>query len=327
MRVALQVLRLGPLFALAVLVVVMTLASPYFFTHTNLLDVGVEAAPVAIIGMGEFVVILTRGIDLSASSVAALSGVLGAVYFADGARSGALSVVIMIAVGVAFGLCNGLLYVKGRIPHPFIVTLGTLNIGAGMAFLLAPNGTVVTPVPAFVNTLGTGSLLGIPNPIIMVAGTVIVLVLLLERTQLGRWIYAIGGDPEAARRSGIPVGRVLIFCYTLSGLAAAIGGLVIAGRTDSGDPTLGGPTSPLLLQAITAVFIAGASFFGGRGHVSTVVVGALVLTVITNGLNLLNVSAFWQLIATGVVLILAVAADVVRGRLEAQLRLAVKEAQ
>ncbi len=314
LRAALGVVRLGPVLVLGLLVLVLSLLSEYFLTRQNLLNVGVQAAPIALLALGQLLVILTRGIDLSVGAIAALSGVAGAlVYESHGAG---LGVAAMLAVGIVAGLANGLLYVCFRIPHPFIVTLGTLNVASGAAFLLS-DGQAVPGVPPLVRTLGTGEIVGVPWPIVLVLGALVLMLVVLRRTQYGRWIYAVGGNPEAAKRVGIPVDRLLVSIYAISGLTAALAGIVLAGRTASGDPNAG---SLAELQSIAAVIIGGVSFFGGRGRASTVIVGALVLAVIANGLNLLDVDAFWQLIATGVVLILAVIGDVGRVRIETRLR-------
>jgi ribose transport system permease protein len=317
LRGILSLVRLGPLVVLGSLVVLMALLSDVFLNERNLLNVGIQATPIALLAIGQFVVILTRGIDLSVGAVAALASVCGALVWSDGSGSALLALGTVLGIGLACGLVNGVLFVGFKIPHPFIVTLGTLNVATGAAYLLA-DGEAVVGVPDFAAALGNDKLLGIPYPILVVLATLAIFVLLLRGTVLGTWIYAVGGDPEAARRMGIPVSRVLVLAYTLSGLTAALAAIILLGRTGTGDPNYSSGLAEL--QAIAAVIIGGTSFFGGRGNVITVVIGALVLAVIANGLNLLNVNAFWQLVVTGFVLITAVILDVFRTRLEERFR-------
>lgn len=319
LRRVLSLLRLGPLLVLTTLLVAMAILSDVFLTERNILNVGIQAAPIALLAIGQFVVILTRGIDLSVGAVAALASVCGALIWADGDGSAFLALAAVLGVGLACGLINGVLFVGFKIPHPFIVTLGTLNVATGAAYLLA-NGDAVVGVPDLATTLGNEKLLGVPYPIIVVLVVLAAFLLLLRGTVLGHWVYAVGGDPEAARRMGIPVSRVLVLAYVLSGLTAALAAIILLGRTGTGDPNYSSGLAEL--QAIAAVIIGGTSFFGGRGNVVTVVIGALVLAVIANGLNLLNVNAFWQLVVTGFVLIIAVILDVSRTRLEDRFRTA-----
>jgi ribose transport system permease protein len=181
------------------------------------------------------------------------------------------------------------------------------------------DGQTQTGLPPLFETLGSDTVAGVPAPVLLVAVLAGLAACLLDRTQWGRWIYAVGGNPDGARRAGIPVDRVLLSVYVLSGLAAAMAAVLIAGRTDSASPLAG---QLLELDAITAVIIGGASFLGGRGRVTNVIAGALIIGVIRNGLDLLDVSPFWQLIAIGTLVIVSLELDVVRGRLETRLRAA-----
>jgi ribose transport system permease protein len=206
--------------------------------------------------------------------------------------------------------------VKGRMPHAFIPTLATLNAARGLALVLA-DGAPMPGMPGIVQTAGSGEVGPIPVPVIIVAVFAALAWVLATKLQWGRWIYLVGGDKEAARRLGIPVDRVIISVFVFSGLAAGLAGLITAGRTNAGYPSAGNLDE---LAAISAVIIGGASFFGGRGTVGGAVVGVLVFGVISNGLNLLNVSTYVQLIAIGVIVVLAVELDVVRRRLEERFR-------
>jgi ribose transport system permease protein len=313
-RAGLRVVQAGPVLILAIVALAMTLLSPFFLTERNLTNLGFQTSIVAVLALGQLLVILTRGVDLSVGSVVALAGVLG-VMAGD---SGIVVVGCMALTGALVGALNGLVIVKGRVLNAFIVTLGTLSIVRGVA-LVVSDAQTVSGLPPLVQTLGTDKAGPIPVPALLVALLAVLTWLLLARTQWGRWIYAVGGDPDAARRVGIPVGRLLLSVYILCGLSAGIAGLLVAGRTDAGSPTAG---QLLELDAITAVIIGGASFFGGRGSVGNVVAGALIIGVIRNGLNLLDVTPFWQSIAVGALVIVSLELDVLRGYLEERLRVA-----
>jgi ribose transport system permease protein len=320
---SLRLVQTGPVLILALVVVVMTGLSPFFLTERNITNLGFQTSIVAVLALGQLLVILTRGIDLSVGAVVALGGVVGGMVAggaAGGSTSshGALVLLVMVACGAAVGLVNGTVLIAGRVMNPFIVTLGMLSIVRGAALVISDAQTA-TGMPAAVQTMGTGLIGPLPVPAVLVAALAFVAWVMLTRTQWGRWIYAVGGDPDAARRVGIPVDRVLLSVYVLCGVAAGIAAVLVAGRTNAGSPTAG---QLLELDAITAVVIGGASFFGGRGSVFNVIAGALIIGVIRNGLNLLDVTPFWQSIAIGVLVIASLELDVLRGRLEERLRVA-----
>ncbi len=314
LELGLRVLQAGPVLILGLLALAMTLLSPYFLTERNLTNLGFQTSIVAVLALGQLLVILTRGIDLSVGSVVALAGVLG-VLAGD---SGPVVVATMVLAGALVGAVNGIVLVKGRVMNPFIVTLGTLSIVRGAALVISDAQTVAG-LPPLVVSFGTDLVGPVPLPAVLVAVLAGAAWVLLNKTQWGRWIYAVGGDPEAARRVGIPVDRVLISVYVLCGAAAGVAGLLVAGRTDAGSPNAG---QLLELDSITAVIIGGASFFGGRGNVGNVVAGALIIGVIRNGLNLLDVTPFWQSIAIGTLVIVSLELDVLRGQLERRMRVA-----
>lgn len=317
MRSALFLLTLGPLLILLTLCVALSILSPFFLTERNVTNLGFQTSIVAVLALGQLLVILTRGIDLSVGSVVALSGVVGAMAAGPAWYGGNAAVLaIMILVGCGVGLANGLIIVKGRVMNPFIVTLGALSIVRGVALLVSDAQTLTT-VPDLVLRAGTSQVGPIPVPTVIVVSLAVLTWLLTSRTQWGRWIYAIGGSPDAARRVGIPVDRVLISVYVLCGLSAGIAGVLVAGRTGAGSPIEG---AGLELDAITAVIIGGASFFGGRGSVWNVLVGALIIGVIGNGLNLLDVTPFWRQVAIGSLVIISIELDLVRGKIENRLR-------
>ncbi len=317
LRWGLRLVELGPVVVLVVLVIVMGTLSPFFFRSNNLTNLGFQTAVIAALAIGQLMVILTRGIDLSVGSTVAFTGVLAAVV---GATSWGDHLVPVLAAalagGLAVGLVNGTVYVVGRVPHPFIVTLATLGAVRGLA-LIVSGGETKTTIPAGVLTIGSGTVGIVPVSVIIVLGVALMAWVLLARTQWGRWIYAIGGSPEAAKRAGLPVGRLLISVYALCGLLAGLAGIITAGRTSAGAPTAG---NLLELDAITAVIVGGASFFGGRGTVVNALVGALILGVVRNGLDLLDVSAFYQQVAIGMIIVASVELDVARGYLEERLR-------
>jgi ribose transport system permease protein len=317
LQLALRVLRLGPVLILALLCAGLAIAAPAFATDTNITNLGFQVSIVAVLALGQLLVILTRGIDLSVGSVVALSGVLGALAY-DGslASSGFGVVVTMLLVGLVVGVLNGTILVKGRIFNAFIVTLGTLSIVRGVA-LLSADAQVNVGVPSIVAATGADKIGPVPAPAVLVLFLGALTWVFTTKTQWGRWIYAVGGDPDGARKVGIPVDRVLISVYVLCGLSAGIAGILVAGRTGVGDPNAG---SLIELDAITAVIIGGASFFGGRGGVWNVLAGALIIAVMRNGLNLLDVEPFWQLVAIGGLVIASLELDVLRGHLEERLR-------
>jgi ribose transport system permease protein len=316
-RAGLTIVRLGPLLILLLLIALMSFLSPYFFTKNNLFNLGVQSSSIAILALGQLLVIVTRGIDLSVAAILGLSTVLGATAFKAG-WPGALVVALMLTTGAGIGLINGLILVVGRIPHPFIVTLGMLNVATGVALMIT-NGLDVRGVPGIVSDAGAGYFLGAPVPIFLTVGLTGLALVLTMRVKWGRWIYAVGGNPEGARRVGIPVNQVLVGVYILSGLAAGMAAIVIAGRTGVGSATAYPGAE---LDAIAAAIIGGASFFGGRGSVIGVVAGALVIGVIRNGLNLLSVSPYVQLVVIGTVVVVAVGLDVFRSHLEVRFRVA-----
>ncbi len=315
----LTLLRLGPLLILVIMIAVLAGLSPVFFTPGNLGNVLTQSAAIAILAIGQLLVILTRGIDLSVGSTLALAAVVGALVYAE-TNSGFATVLAMVFTGALVGAVNGFGYVYGRLPHPFIVTLATLSIARGLALGLA-GGQPISGMPEVVTTMGGGSAAWLaswfPNAAFLVAGVAIIVTLMLRNMVWGRWIYAVGGSPEGARNLGVPRNGVIVSVYIMSGLLAGVAAIITAGRLNAGSPTFGQLAE---LDAIAAVVIGGASFLGGRGNVGNALIGALMIGVIRNGMNLLNVEAFLQLIVIGVVIFLAVESDVIRTRLEARFR-------
>ncbi len=317
LRAALFSLRLGPALILLLLCVVVSLTTPFFFTSRNIGNVFSQTAVIAVLALGQLLVIITRGIDLSVGSTIALSSVVGALVFQH-VDSSALVILAILGTGVVVGAANGLVFVFGRVPHAFIVTLASLSIVSGIA-LWASNGQPIPGMPHAVQVIGGGTIGWLPYSTFVVLGLALAALALMSTLVWGRWLYAVGGNPDAARRIGVPVRMLLVSVYVLSGLAAGVGGLITAGMTDTGSPTFGQLSE---LDSIAAVIIGGAAFAGGRGNVGNALVGAFTIGVIRNALNLHAVNAYYQLIVIGVVIILAVEADVIRGHVEGRLRLA-----
>ncbi len=316
LRVALLLLRAGPVLILIILTLVVAAVTPVFLTTRNIGNVLAQTAVISVLCLGQLLVIVTGGIDLSVGSTLALGTVAGAMVFrSDG--STILVLAVMLGAGLAVGLVNGVLFVKGRIPHPFIVTLATLTLVRGLALWLA-DGRPIQGMPEVIGVIGGNSVLGwLPVSTFVVAAVAVAVWMLQTRVVWGRWIYAVGGNLEAARRTAIPTSAVLISVYVFSGLTAGIAAVLTAGRTNAGAPTFGDLAE---LDAIAAVIIGGASFLGGRGKVGHALVGALMIGVIRNAMNLANLDSFFQLIVLGIVILVAVESDVLRGRLEERLR-------
>jgi ribose transport system permease protein len=292
-----------------------TLSTPLFMTTENIGNLLDASAVIAVLGIGQLLVIITRGIDLSVGSTVALASVVGAIAF-EHHHGGAVVISAMLATGVAVGFVNGTAFVYGRVPHPFIVTLATLSVVRGLALLLS-DGEAKFGMPPAVVYLGGESIDWFPHSAFVVAVIAVLAAVLLGKLVWGRWIYAVGGNPDAARRTGIPSNRVIVSVYVLSGLAAGVAAVLTAGRTASGSPDFGNLAE---LDSIAAVIIGGAAFAGGRGHVGNALVGALMIGVIRNVLNLRSVDAFYQMIVIGLVILVAVEADVIRGRVEERFR-------
>jgi len=300
--------QLGPFLFVLVLGVVLTIVSPYFLTSTNISAIFVQMSVIAILTVGETIVIITAGIDLSVSAVVALSGVISSMLVVDTGLGVGLGMIIGVLVGGAVGLINGLLITVVRVP-PFIATLGTLSAIGGVA-LLVTNGQPIAAPTSF-DVLGDGHIGPIPVPIVVMAIVAAAGWFVLARTTLGRSAYAIGSNFETARLSGIRVNRVLTSVYVIQGLLAGLGGVIVASRVVTGDPSAGMNYN---LDAIAAAVIGGASLFGGEGTVIGGLIGALLLELIANGSDLLNISNFWQDVILGVVIVAAVAYDQFRRR-------------
>ena len=309
-------------YGILIIVVVMAAAlsflqPQYFLSAQNVTNIVRQIGMNALLALGMYLVILTAGIDLSVGSVMALAIMLLAMADQSGWP---WPIVILIgpAVGTLIGIINGLGITLLRLPHPFIMTLGTLNTVRGICYLVS-DGHPVSGISDPVRFIGIadiplpfgGEFAVIPVSAILLLVCYFGVAIFLQRVSLGRHIFAVGGNPQAARVSGINVDGVLVFVYATSGFFAGLAALLMAGRTGSGYPNLGIGAE---LDAIAAVIIGGASFFGGRGTILGVFAGVLVMGLLRNGLNLMDISAFWQQTLIGIVILLAVWIDVLRRR-------------
>ncbi|MFB9906629.1 ABC transporter permease [Allokutzneria oryzae] len=296
----------GALGGLIVLVVALSVMAPNFLTPQNLLNVGVQAAVVAVLAFGQTFVIVSGGIDLSVGSVAALSGMVAAWSFTEAGLPGWLALVAGLATGLVAGLVNGALVSYGRLPA-FIATLAMLSVARGLTLVVSDGTPKSTPdeITALGSTIGDY----LPVPLLVMLLVFGLTGIILTRTYAGRTMYAIGGNEDAARLSGINVRRSTLVVYGLAGVFAAVAGLLLAGRLASAGPQA---AVGYELDAIAAVVIGGASLSGGVGRATGTFVGALVLAVLRNGLNQLQVTPFWQQVVIGVVIALAVLFDTLR---------------
>ena len=287
---------------LIALFVITLIAAPEFFNLANLSNVAREASVTGIVAIGMTFVILTGGIDLSVSAILALSGVCFAMMI-EGGVSVPLALVLTAVLGALIGALNGIGVTFFGI-QAFIMTLATMAAANGAALLLCDGTPVSVDVDSpILNVLGNGNVLGIPGPVVVFAVGVVIAVLVLRYLPFGRFVYGIGGSLEAARLSGVRTTRVLLLVYMVSGLCAALAGLVTTSRLFVGHPTAGGF---VMLDSIAAVVIGGTSLMGGRGGMIGTVVGVLLLAMVANLLNLLGVSPFNQQIAKGIIIFVAV---------------------
>jgi len=300
--------QLAALLGLVVICVVLTILTPHFFTLSNFFNISRQAAVITIIAIGETFVILTGGIDLSVGSLVTLTSCSMALVMINTGDI-FLGVVVGLAVGLGVGLINGLLVAKAGLP-PFIATLGMLGIAQGVALVIT-FGRSMFGLPASFRWIGQGTLLGIPAPLILILILFAIFHVILTYNRLGRYILSVGGNEEATRLSGINVDGVKVAAYVISGLTAAIGGIVLSSRINSAHPAAG---QGYELDAIAAAVIGGTSLMGGEGTVIGTLIGSFMMAVIRNGLNLLNVNSFWQQIVIGLVIIGAVWMDRARKR-------------
>lgn len=298
--------ELTTVIALIILMAVITIINSNFLTANNLLNLLLQVTSNALIAFGMTFVILTGGIDLSVGSILALSSALTAGLLGSGMPV-TLAILISLIMGCILGMMNGLLISYGKLA-PFIVTLATMTIFRG-ATLVYTNGNPITKGLSdtfLFQFLGQGYIVGIPFPVIIMFIVFIVLYVLLHKTAFGKSVYAIGGNEKAAYISGVKLNKVKIIIYSISGMMASISGLIITSRLSSAQPTAGASYE---MDAIAAVVLGGTSLSGGKGRILGTLIGALIIGVLNNGLNIIGVSAFWQQVVKGVVILIAVLID------------------
>jgi ribose transport system permease protein len=288
--------------ALVALVGFFSIKSDLFLTAQNLRNVGLQAAALAAVSFGQMIVILTSGLDLSVGATVALVSVVSAIAINHfGVAAGILCGIL---AGAAIGIINGVLITWFRV-FPFIATLAMMSVLSGLALSIS-GGTPITGLPPEFTTLAYWRISGVPMPLIVSLTVLLLVFLFLRYLRLGRYMYAVGGNRQAAILSGLNVSAVIVTAYAMCSVCAAVGAIILSARVGSGQPSLGGS---LPLESVAAVVLGGVSLFGGRGSVFQVAVGVAFVSILSNGLNLLNVSSYTQMMIVGGTLIVAVTFD------------------
>lgn len=298
--------RYGLLVAFAVIIIALSIACPAFLTRANLLNIVRQSSIHGVMAIGMTFVILTGGIDLSVGSVLALTGIFCA-YLEHKGQPVELIVIGTMGLGALTGLINGVIITKGRVT-PLVATLGMMSVARGLAHIFT-GGQPVSGFGGRFSYIGEGEPLGVPVPILIFLLAVLVAAVVLRRTRLGRYIYAIGGNDEAARFSGINVDRFKIAAYAIAGLTAALGSVILTARLNAAESIAG---QGYELDVIASVVIGGTSLMGGRGSIWGTLLGALLIGTINNGMNLLLIPAYWQLVAKGAIIVCAALIDRLR---------------
>jgi ribose transport system permease protein len=296
----------------ALLLVIFTGLSKWFLTFSNLASIGTNMAFIGLMAAAGTPLIISGGLDLSVAAVAGMAGVVVALLYGAGVSIWIASLAALV-VGAIIGLGNGLLVTRGGL-NPFIVTLGSMSIITGLSLVMTGGLTQPLLVDSF-NWIGSGTIAGIPFPLLLMVVVFVGFWWLLTWTPLGRRVYAVGGNPDASRLLGLPVERLQLILYVVSGAFGALGGVVLAAMLGAAAPDAAGQS---LLTVIAAIILGGTSLFGGRGSAWGTLLAVLILGTLNNGLTLLNVSSFWQQVTRGVVLLLAVGLDQVRVRMQAR---------
>ncbi len=292
------------LISMVIVFAVFTILAPIFISRQNLINVALQASINAVVSLGMTLVIITAGIDLSVGSIVALTSVMAALSMVNGVSIW-LSIVLTLALGLLCGLFNGVLvsYVKLQ---PFLVTLGTMSLFRGLALIFS-NGVPIYNLPkSFKSVIGLATVFSIPVPVIIMIVFSLLVFVVLRHTKLGEYIFAIGGNEEATRLSGVNVRKNKAITYGLSGIASTLGAIILIGRLGAAEAVAG---TGYELDAIAAAAIGGASLAGGRGSIFGTIVGAIILSALRNGLTLLNVPSFYQMVATGAIIIIAIIID------------------
>ncbi len=309
--------QLGTILALVIMCLFLAISNKNFYSYSNLMSILKQTAFNAFLAVGMLLCLITAGIDLSVGANAVFCACLMGALSKSGMSSGILLMIIGVLAGGLVGFINGTLLTRLHLPHPFVSTLGMKNVLWGLA-LLVTGSQMINTFPASVQWLGLTTIVGFPVSFIVVIVLYIVMHVFLSKTALGRSIYCAGGNMEATRLSGINTANVLTFCYTMSGIMAALAGIVSVGR--SGICNGANATQPYDTDAIAACIIGGASFTGGKGTMFGTMLGCLIISVLRNGFTLLSIDSAVQNIVLGLVIILAVLMDVIRAQMEAKRR-------
>lgn len=296
----------GILIALLILCVIFTINSPVFLTRVNMINVLRQISMNAIVAFGMTLVILLGGIDLSVGSVMAVSGCSMVILVVNGMPLW-LGVVIALAVGALFGWVTGAIVALAKLP-PFIVTLAMMTIGRGTAYIFT-GGKPTRYDDAIFNQIGNGYVGIIPIPVVIMLATLVLCSLALNKTRFGRHVYGVGGNRQAAKFSGIRIARVEISVYVICGVLAAVSGIIMASRLSGAQPNAADGQE---LDAIAAVVLGGTSMNGGVGRIGGTMIGALIIGVLNNGMNLMHLSYYWQLVVKGLIILFAVYVDVLK---------------
>ncbi|KLU59674.1 ribose transport system permease protein RbsC [Peptococcaceae bacterium CEB3] len=292
---------------LVVVFVVLSLLSPTFFTVSNTFTLLLNATVIAILSLGQTFVLLTAGIDLSVGAGIALSGVIAAVGMQDGFSWG-VSVILALLATVLIGVFNGLVIHYIKVPA-FIVTFATMGVASSIPLILTHAVPIPILNPSF-SIIGQGFVGPVPFPVILLAILALVAYVILSRTVFGLHVYSVGGNRESARLAGVNTAKIDILVYSISGLMSGVAGLIDASRLMSGYPTAGSGNS--LFFSISAAVVGGVSLFGGIGTIPGAIIGALLIGTLSDGMNILNVSSYWQSLVIGVIILLGVTFDTIR---------------
>jgi len=309
--------QLGTILALVIMCLFLAISNKNFYSYSNLMGILKQTAFNAFLAVGMLLCLITAGIDLSVGANAVFCACLMGALSKAGMSSGILLMIIGVLAGGLVGFINGTLLTRLHLPHPFVSTLGMKNVLWGLA-LLVTGSQMINTFPVSVQWLGLTTIGGFPVSFIVVIVLYVVMHIFLSKTALGRSIYCAGGNMEATRLSGINTANVLTFCYTMSGIMAALAGIVSVGR--SGICNGANATQPYDTDAIAACIIGGASFTGGKGTMFGTMLGCLIISVLRNGFTLLSIDSAVQNIVLGLVIILAVLMDVIRAQMEAKRR-------
>ena len=308
--------NVGIILVMFIIMIGLTLLTPNFMTFNNIISVLRQISNNVFLALGMTLVIILGGIDLSVGSIVALSGTITVGMMVNSGLPMPAAILIGLLLGGLVGLINGGIVAVFNVPA-FIVTLATMNIAKGIAYIYTGGQSTRITNDAFA-MLGTGYLFGIiPLPVVYMLILIVVFIILLGKTKFGTYVYAVGGNRESARLSGVPIKKIEVLVFTISGLLSAFAGIVLAARMYSGQPNAGDGYE---MDAIAACVLGGVSMSGGVGHISGTIFGAIVIGIISNGLNLMGVSSFWQLVVKGLIILAAIILDSRKDMISAKLK-------